>query len=169
MEPGLGGNHGKFAMMTVVSDSKFGWGKIYGQWICGAVIVAYDVEGRFDPHHLLTTLERLRPDENPNFAASRRKSRNPSGISPPTTATWDPDKPALVWVDGGHHEKRLSFGDLSRLSSQAACFYQSLGIQKGGEPHRPADRALSMRGHWIEKCAVPRLEQEFPISRQTTG
>ena len=47
-----------------VTDSgwaKFGWGKIYGQWICGAVIVAYDVEGRFDPHHLLTTLERLRP------------------------------------------------------------------------------------------------------------
>ena len=41
--------------------AKFGWGKIYGQWICGAVIVAYDVEGRFDPHHLLTTLERLRP------------------------------------------------------------------------------------------------------------
>lgn len=46
-------------------------------------------------------------------------------------AEQDPDKPALVWVDGGHHEKRLSFGDLSRLSSQAACFYQSLGIQKG--------------------------------------
>ncbi len=45
-----------------MSDSgwaKFGWGKIYGQWICGAVIVAYDTE-KFNPHHLLTTMNRLR-------------------------------------------------------------------------------------------------------------
>lgn len=41
--------------------AKFGWGKIYGQWICGAVIVAYDTEGRFEPLHLLETLQRLRP------------------------------------------------------------------------------------------------------------
>lgn len=41
--------------------AKFGWGKIYGQWICGAVIVAYDTEGKFDPHHMLRTIERLRP------------------------------------------------------------------------------------------------------------
>ncbi|WP_195276990.1 AMP-binding protein [Anaerotruncus rubiinfantis] len=48
----------------VASDSgwaKFGWGKIYGQWICGAVIVAYDTEGKFDAHHMLTTIEKLRP------------------------------------------------------------------------------------------------------------
>lgn len=45
-----------------MSDSgwaKFAWGKIYGQWICGAVIVAYDTE-KFNPHHLLTTMNRLR-------------------------------------------------------------------------------------------------------------
>ena len=41
--------------------AKFGWGKIYGQWICGAVIVAYDTEGRFDPHHMLEAIQRLRP------------------------------------------------------------------------------------------------------------
>lgn len=38
-----------------VSDSgwaKFGWGKIYGQWICGAVIFAYDMD-KFVPKHLL--------------------------------------------------------------------------------------------------------------------
>lgn len=38
-----------------VSDSgwaKFGWGKIYGQWICGAVIFAYDME-KFVPLNLL--------------------------------------------------------------------------------------------------------------------
>ena len=45
-----------------VSDSgwaKFGWGKIYGQWICGAVIVAYDTE-KFDPQKLLATIDRLK-------------------------------------------------------------------------------------------------------------
>lgn len=45
-----------------VSDSgwaKFGWGKIYGQWVCGAVIVAYDTE-KFVPKKLLETMERLR-------------------------------------------------------------------------------------------------------------
>ena len=45
-----------------VSDSgwaKFGWGKIYGQWICGAVVVAYDTE-KFRPQKLLETIDRLR-------------------------------------------------------------------------------------------------------------
>ncbi len=45
-----------------VSDSgwaKFGWGKIYGQWICGAVIVAYDTE-KFVPELMLKTIDRLR-------------------------------------------------------------------------------------------------------------
>ena len=38
-----------------VTDSgwaKFGWGKIYGQWICGAVIFAYDMD-KFVPKKLL--------------------------------------------------------------------------------------------------------------------
>lgn len=38
-----------------VSDSgwaKFGWGKIYGQWICGATIFAYDMD-KFVPSKLL--------------------------------------------------------------------------------------------------------------------
>lgn len=38
-----------------VSDSgwaKFGWGKIYGQWICGAAIFAYDMD-KFVPLNLL--------------------------------------------------------------------------------------------------------------------
>ena len=38
-----------------VSDSgwaKFGWGKIYGQWICGAAVFAYDMD-KFVPLHLL--------------------------------------------------------------------------------------------------------------------
>ncbi len=42
-----------------VTDSgwaKFGWGKIYGQWICGAVIFCYDMD-KFVPLKLLEKLE----------------------------------------------------------------------------------------------------------------
>lgn len=46
-----------------VSDSgwaKFGWGKIYGQWICGATIFCFDMEGKFNPAHLLEKVEKYR-------------------------------------------------------------------------------------------------------------
>jgi len=42
-----------------VSDSgwaKFGWGKIYGQWLCGAVVFAYDMD-KFVPKKLLQKLQ----------------------------------------------------------------------------------------------------------------
>ena len=45
-----------------VSDSgwaKFGWGKIYGQWICGAVIFAYDMD-KFVPANLLAMVEKYK-------------------------------------------------------------------------------------------------------------
>lgn len=45
-----------------VSDSgwaKFGWGKIYGQMICGATIFAYDMD-KFVPHKLLEKMEKYR-------------------------------------------------------------------------------------------------------------
>jgi acetyl-CoA synthetase len=40
--------------------AKFAWGKIYGQWICGAAIGAYDTE-KFVPHKLLEALMRIKP------------------------------------------------------------------------------------------------------------
>lgn len=46
-----------------VSDSgwaKFGWGKIYGQWICGAGVFAYDND-RFNPHNMLEKLVKYKP------------------------------------------------------------------------------------------------------------
>lgn len=46
-----------------VSDSgwaKFGWGKIYGQWISGAGIFAYDMI-KFNQHNLLEKLVKYRP------------------------------------------------------------------------------------------------------------
>lgn len=42
-----------------VSDSgwaKFGWGKIYGQWLCGAVIFCYDMD-KFKPKELLRKMQ----------------------------------------------------------------------------------------------------------------
>ncbi|MBQ5314718.1 MAG: AMP-binding protein [Oscillospiraceae bacterium] len=44
------------------SDSgwaKFGWGKIYGQWICGAVIFAYDAE-KFTASNMLAMIEKYK-------------------------------------------------------------------------------------------------------------
>jgi acetyl-CoA synthetase len=46
-----------------ISDSgwaKFSWGKIYGQWICGSAIFAYDMD-KFVPHNVLTAMERYKP------------------------------------------------------------------------------------------------------------
>ena len=40
--------------------AKFAWGKIYGQWICGAAVGAYDTE-KFTPGGILSALERIRP------------------------------------------------------------------------------------------------------------
>ena len=45
-----------------VSDSgwaKFGWGKIYGQWICGATIFCYDMK-KFYPQKLLSVIEKYK-------------------------------------------------------------------------------------------------------------
>ena len=45
-----------------VTDSgwaKFGWGKIYGQWICGAVVFAYDMD-KFVPLHLLEKITKYK-------------------------------------------------------------------------------------------------------------
>ncbi len=45
-----------------VSDSgwaKFGWGKIYGQWVCGAVIFCYDMD-KFIPLNLLKMITKYR-------------------------------------------------------------------------------------------------------------
>jgi acetyl-CoA synthetase len=40
--------------------AKFAWGKIYGQWLCGAAVGAYDTE-KFSPQGILAALQRLRP------------------------------------------------------------------------------------------------------------
>jgi acetyl-CoA synthetase len=52
---------GKIHMTQTDSGwAKFAWGKIYGQWICGAAIGAYDTE-KFTPQGMLDAIQRLRP------------------------------------------------------------------------------------------------------------
>lgn len=46
-------------------------------------------------------------------------------------ARLEPDKLALVWCNDNGEERRLTFGDLSALSSQTANAYRKLGIRKG--------------------------------------
>jgi len=41
------------------SWAKFGWGKIYGQWIAGAAIMAYDFD-KFNPVNMLKMIEKYR-------------------------------------------------------------------------------------------------------------
>lgn len=53
-------NNGVHLTQTDSGWAKFAWGKIFGQWLCGAAIGAYDTE-KFVPHKLLEALARIRP------------------------------------------------------------------------------------------------------------
>lgn len=47
-----------------VADSgwaKFGWGCIYGQWICGSAILGYDPDNKFSPRRLIDTIRTHKP------------------------------------------------------------------------------------------------------------
>lgn len=46
-------------------------------------------------------------------------------------AELEPDRRALLWVDLEGNEKRLTYGDLSRLSNKAANMFLDAGIKKG--------------------------------------
>lgn len=53
--------NGKIHMTQTDSGwAKFAWGKIYGQWIAGAAIGAYDTE-KFSPDGMLSAIEAIRP------------------------------------------------------------------------------------------------------------
>ena len=53
-------NVGENELHMTVADSgwaKFSWGKLYGQWLCGAVVFAYDME-KFVPAKVLELIEK---------------------------------------------------------------------------------------------------------------
>ena len=61
----------------------------------------------------------------------------------------EPDKKALVWCDDHGGEKTFTFSDISRLSNQAANWFVSRGVKKGGRV------LLILRRRWeYWVCAV---------------
>nr|MBQ4319959.1 AMP-binding protein [Clostridia bacterium] len=69
------------------------------------------------------------------------------------TAKNTPDKLAMLHLDHNKNEKRFTFGDMSKLSSQAANYFKSLGIKKG-------DRVmLVLKRHYQFWLAVLGLEK----------
>lgn len=53
-------NNGLHLTLADTGWAKSGWGSIYGQWICGSAIFAYDYEGHFDAHKMLTAMQKHR-------------------------------------------------------------------------------------------------------------
>ncbi len=41
--------------------AKFGWGLIYGQWLCGSAVLGYDQEGKFNPRNLINVIKKYKP------------------------------------------------------------------------------------------------------------
>lgn len=66
----------------------------------------------------------------------------------------NPEKLAMLYVDEQKKDRRFTFGEISRLSSQAANYFRSIGIQKG-------DRVmLVLKRHyqfWISIVALHKL------------
>lgn len=53
-------NDGLHLTVADTGWAKSAWGSIYGQWICGSAVFAYDYEGHFDAHKLLSSMEKHR-------------------------------------------------------------------------------------------------------------
>lgn len=53
-------NNGLHLTQTDSGWAKFGWGNIYGQWICGSAILAYDPI-RFNTFHMMAITEKYKP------------------------------------------------------------------------------------------------------------
>jgi acetyl-CoA synthetase len=65
-----------------------------------------------------------------------------------------PQNPALVWCNDRGEERRFTFGDLKRLSDQAANLFASLGIGKGDA----VLLMLSRRWHyWVATLALQKV------------
>jgi acetyl-CoA synthetase len=53
-------NNGLHLTQSDSGWAKFGWGNLYGQWICGSAILGYD-PARFDSRNLMKTMEHYKP------------------------------------------------------------------------------------------------------------
>ena len=59
---------------------------------------------------------------------------------------WEEDRPAMIWLGTNGEERRLSFGDFSRLSNKFANVAREMGIERG-------DRVMVLMGK-VPECQV---------------
>ena len=108
-----------------MSDSgwaKFAWGKIYGQWICGAVIVAYDNE-KFNAHNTLELIQEI----NAQPLDTEKMSRLPGMVVyvvKDGDSLWNIGKKYYVTVD--------TLRSLNELEGDTLVPGQKLLVVKGG-------------------------------------
>ncbi|MDL2253768.1 AMP-binding protein [Ruminococcaceae bacterium OttesenSCG-928-I18] len=82
-------------------------------------------------------------------------------------AELDPEKKALVWCDDHGGEETFTFSDLSRMSSQGAHFFRSLGIGKGDVVMLILRRRWE---YWVAAMALCKLGAIFvPGTMQLTA
>src|SRR3712207_5220239 len=60
---------------------------------------------------------------------------------------WPEDRPAMIWLGEGGEERRLTFGDFSRLSSRFARAMREMGVGRG-------DRVMVLLGKVPEWHAI---------------
>jgi acetyl-CoA synthetase len=103
-----------------VSDTgwaKFGWGKIYGQWICGATVFGYDMK-RFVPATLLSKIEQYKlttfcaPPTMYRFMLQEDVSQFDLSSVLNWTTAGEPLNPEVTkqWLDLTGHRIREGFG-----------------------------------------------------------
>lgn len=59
---------------------------------------------------------------------------------------WEEDRPAMIWLSADREERRLTFGDFSRLSNKFANVAREMGIERG-------DRVMVLMGK-VPECQV---------------
>ncbi|HET6351660.1 MAG TPA: AMP-binding protein [Coriobacteriia bacterium] len=103
-----------------VSDSgwaKFGWGKIYGQWICGATVFGYDMD-KFVPASLLAKIAEYKlttfcaPPTMYRFMLQEDVSAHDLSSVHKWTTAGEPLNPEVTkqWLDLTGHRIREGFG-----------------------------------------------------------
>jgi len=79
-------------------------------------------------------------------------------------AAKNPDKLAMMWVSAQGQERRFSFGDMSRLSTQAANYLRDKGVRKGDKVMVVLRRhyqfwLVMMALHKLGAVAIPATDQ----------
>ena len=144
---------------AIYYDSSEPHGMIAAEGVdCDFLAVVTDALGRayaYDALHAEHVEPETKTVKYGDFAVATERDGAPVGIAFPNadrfnfafdcvdkSARETPDKLAMLHVSADHTERRFTFGEMGRLSSQAANYFKSLGIGRG-------DRVmLVLKRHW---------------------